>query len=174
MAAQPIKTSSSIDELKYDVKTTFKDEFEKAVKQICPEDALRKIPNLSDDFSENLSKVVVTKVENPLLDKKLAILYEREKKFLDILKEYKEEIKFAYSLQAEIRKEQATFFSSTLKEVCTSLKETQIDPKCQIEWICELVSSYTSSLQLSSRLATEHVINLVGEIQENIRKAIEE
>ena len=89
-----------------------------------------------------------------------------------MLKEYKEEIKFAASLQAEIRKEESTFFSSTLKEVCNSLKETQIDSKCQAKWIFDLVSSYTSSLRLSSQLAEEHVINLLGEIQKEASEII--
>lgn len=102
----------------------------------------------------------------------MSILYTHEKNFLDILKEYKEEIKFATTIQSEIRKEEATFFSSTLKEVCNSLKETQIEPKCQVQWIYDLVSSYTSSLKLSSRLAEEHVISLLGDIQKDVSDVI--
>lgn len=105
-------------------------------------------------------------------DKKLSILYTHEKQLLDILKDYKEEIKFASSLQAEIRKEEASFFATTLKEVCNSLKETQIDPKYQAQWIFDLVSSYTSSLKLSSKLAEEHVINLLGDIQKEATETI--
>lgn len=127
---------------------------------------------LTEGFAEDISEALVNKIENPELDNKLEILYNHEKHFLDILKDYKEEIKFAESLQADIRKEQAAFFSSTLKEVCTSLKETQIDQQYQVQWIFDLVKSYTSSLKISSRLAEDHVISLLGEIQEKADKEI--
>lgn len=157
---------------KDEIKKFVQSEFEILVKSLCSEEELKRVPNISEIFSENLAKSIVEKVENPERDKKLSILYTHEKNFLDILKEYKEEIKFATTIQSEIRKEEATFFSSTLKEVCNSLKETQIDPKCQVQWIYDLVSSYTSSLKLSSRLAEEHVIYLLGDIQKDVSDVI--
>lgn len=159
-------------ELKADIKTVVKTEFEKSVQSLCSEEEQKKIPSLSEGYSEYVSKIIVEKVENTARDKKLEILYNHEKHFLDILKEYKEEIKFASSLQADIRKEESAFFASTLKEVCTSLKETQVDPKYQAQWIFDLVSSYTSSLKLSSKLAEEHVINLIGDIQKEITETL--
>ncbi len=169
MATSSRFSSSS---LKDEIKGVIKSEFEKSVKSLCSEEELKKVSSLSESYSEYVSRIVNEKVENPMRDKKLEILYNHEKHFLDILKEYKEEIKFAASLQAEIRKEESTFFSSTLKEVCNSLKETQIDSKCQAKWIFDLVSSYTSSLRLSSQLAEEHVINLLGEIQKEASEII--
>lgn len=164
--------SSSVTELKNEIKKLLKTEFEMSVRTVCSEEELKKIPNLSEGYSEYAANFVVEKVENPMRDKKLTILYNHEKHFLDILKDYKEEIKFASSLQAEIRKEESAFFSSTLKEVCNSLKETQVDPKFQAQWIFDLVSSYTSSLRLSSKLAEEHVINLIGEIQKEAAETV--
>lgn len=172
MATSQSTSSSSATMLKDEIKGFVKAEYEKSIKSVCSEEELKKIPNLSEVYSEHVSKVVMDKVENPTRDKKLAILYNHEKHFLDILKEYKEEIKFASNLQAEIRKEESSFFSSTLKEVCNSLKETQVDPKYQVQWIFDLVSSYTSSLRLSSKLAEEHVINLIGEIQKEAAETI--
>lgn len=169
MATSSRFSSSS---LKDEIKGVIKSEFEKSVKSLCSEEELKKVSSLSESYSEYVSRIVNEKVENPMRDKKLEILYNHEKHFLDILKEYKEEIKFAASLQAEIRKEESTFFSSTLKEVCNSLKERQIDSKCQAKWIFDLVSSYTSSLRLSSQLAEEHVINLLGEIQKEASEII--
>lgn len=159
-------------ELKAQIKNLVKTEFEKSVKSVCSEEELKSIPPLSEKYSEYVAMTIADKVENPARDKKLEILYNHEKHLLDILKEYKEEIKFASSLQAEIRKEESTFFASTLKEVCTSLKETQVDPKFQVQWIFDLVSSYTSSLKLSSKLAEEHVINLIGDIQKEVTETI--
>lgn len=168
----PSKSSQPISELKEQIKSLVKTEYENSVRSVCSQEEQKKIPSLSEGYSEYIAKSIVDKVENLARDKKLEILYNHEKHFLDILKDYKEEIKFASSLQADIRKEEATFFASTLKEVCLSLKETQVDPKYQAQWIFDLVSSYTSSLRLSSKLAEEHVINLLGDIQKEVSETI--
>lgn len=160
------------NDLKNEIKDLVKSEFAKSVNNLCSEEERKQIPSLSEGYSEYISNMILKKVDTSTRDKKLSILYNHEKHFLDLLKEYKEEIKFASSLQAEIRKEEATFFSSTLKEVCASLKDTQVDQKYQAQWILDLVSSYTSSLKLSNKLAEEHVINLLGEIQKDISDTI--
>lgn len=103
---------------------------------------------------------------------KLSTLYEHEKHLLDLLKGYKEEIKFAISLQTELRKEQANFFSSTLKEVCDSLKDEQISKECAKKWIEDLVASYTSSLKLSYQLTDENIMTSIGNIKEEINNTI--
>lgn len=103
---------------------------------------------------------------------KLSNLYEHEKHLLDLLKDYKEEIKFAISLQTELRKEQANFFSSTLKEVCDSLKDEQISKECAKKWIEDLVASYTSSLKLSYQLTDENIMTSIGNIKEEINNTI--
>lgn len=167
-----VKSNYNSQSLKDEIKGLVKSEFEKSAKLLCSEEEMKKIPNLAEGYSEYVSTIVAEKVDNPQRDKKLSILYNHEKHFLDILKEYKEEIKFAANLQSEIRKEEATFFSSTLKEVCNSLKETQVDQKYQVQWIFDLVSSYTSSLKLSNKLAEEHVISLLGEIQKEASDVI--
>lgn len=157
-----------------EIKELIKKELEREAKSAfaSSDDVVKNIPSFAEGCAQQISQNILEKIENPSRDKKLEILYNHEKHYLEILKEYKEEIKFASSLQAEIRKEEATFFSSTLKEVCNSLKETQVDPKYQVQWIFDLVSSYTSSLRLSSKLAEEHVINLLGDIQETVNETI--
>ncbi len=137
-----------------------------------PEEEQKKILSSASDFTISATNEIVEKVEAPMLEKKLQTLYDHEKHYLDILKEYKEEIKFAASLQADIRKEESMFFSSTLRDVCNSLKETKIKEEYQSQWIYDLVTSYTSSLKLSSKLAEEHVINLLGEIQKEASEII--
>ena len=48
---------------------------------------------------------------------KLELLYEYEKHYLELIKGYKEEIKFASALQEDLRRERSQFFTQTLKEV---------------------------------------------------------
>ena len=148
------------------IKSQLKKEFESSLKAVCSEEEQKKMTGLAERYSDAMASRILDIVECPMRDKTLQVLYNHEKHYLDILKEYKEEIKFAASLQAEIRKEQSAFFSSTLKEVCNSLKETQIAKEHQARWIYDLVLSYTSSLKISSKLAEEHVIQLLGDIQQ--------
>ena len=99
MATSSRFSSSS---LKDEIKGVIKSEFEKSVKSLCSEEELKKVSSLSESYSEYVSRIVNEKVENPMRDKKLEILYNHEKHFLDILKEYKEEIKFAASLRSRL------------------------------------------------------------------------
>ncbi|MCV5720422.1 nickel transporter, partial [Escherichia coli] len=90
---------------------------------------------------------------------KLSVLYEFEKNYLQLISDYKEEIKFASSLQEDLRKERAKFFSETLKEVHQTLSESQVDNEVASKWIKELVCSYTKSLDLSGGLVEEHTLD---------------
>lgn len=130
------------------------------------------------EMDSNAKKAIVQsvylKVEGALslanLQEKLKVLYEYEKHYLELLKEYKEEIKFAANLQEDLRKERTKFFSESLKEVSETLKESQVDSKIASVWIKELVDSYTKSLDLSSGLIEEHTLDMIGEIRQEAKK----
>lgn len=119
-------------------------------------------------------KFLVLKVENAVslttLQEKLKVLYEYEKNYLELVKAYKEEIKFAAALQEDLRKERTKFFSEALKDVSATLKESQVDSNVASAWIKELVNSYTKSLDLSSGLIEEHAIDMIGEIRQKAKK----
>jgi hypothetical protein len=100
---------------------------------------------------------------------RLAILFEYEKNYLQLVKEFKEEIKFAGSIQEDLRKERAKFFSDTLKEVSATLKESQVDSGIAAVWLKDLVGSYTKSLDLSSGLIEEQAIDMIGKIRDDAR-----
>lgn len=100
------------------------------------------------------------------LSQKLEVLYEYEKKHLDLLKEYKEELKFARTLQEDIRRERSHFFAQTLKEVSSTLQQAQVDNTVAAEWIQELVRSYTASLDVSDELVRTAAIERLGNLRE--------
>lgn len=133
---------------------------------------------MDDNAKTALIQYVHAKFENALdtssLKEKLSILYEYEKNYLNLIKEYKEEIKFAATLQEDLRKERTKFFSEALKEVSETLKESQVDSNIASVWIKELVGSYTKSLDLSSSLIEEHTIDMVGEIRQKAKKEAKE
>lgn len=123
-------------------------------------------------------QLITLKVENAVslttLQEKLKVLYEYEKNYLSLLKEYKEEIKFAANLQEDLRKERTKFFSESLREVSKTLKESQVDSGVASTWIKELVDSYTKSIDLSSGLIEEHTLDVIGEIRQQAKKEAKE
>lgn len=123
-------------------------------------------------IKNRLSSEIQMMVYNSALNSKLSLLFEYEKHYLDLVKDYKEEIKFAASLQEDIRKERANFFASTLKEVSKTLKDTDVDSKVTASWIEELVSSYTKSLDLSSDLAKEQTFETFGVLKKESKESV--
>lgn len=114
---------------------------------------------------DSLAKNLSDEVYGERVKAQLNVYYEYEKHYLDMLKEYKEEIKFANTIQEDIRKERAAFFAEKLKEVSATLKETGVDAAVQNEWIKNLVESYTNSLNMSAKLAEEHVLDTLNSIK---------
>ena len=130
---------------------------------------------MDKDAKTALVESILTKIEEVTsltgLQEKLSILYEYEKNYLGLIKEFKEEIKFAASLQEDLRKERAKFFSDSLKEVSETLKSAQVDDAVSSVWMQELVASYTKSLDLSNGLIEEHTLDTIGEIRREARKS---
>jgi hypothetical protein len=131
---------------------------------------------MDDNAKATIIRSVILKVESAVsltsLQEKLKVLYEYEKNYLELVKAYKEEIKFAATLQEDLRKERTKFFSEALKEVSETLKESQVDSNVASVWIKELVNSYTKSLDLSSGLVEEHAIDMIGEIRRKAKQEV--
>lgn len=106
------------------------------------------------------------------LKERLQILFEYERNYLSLIKEFKEEIKFVGSLQEDLRKERAKFFSDTLQEVSGALKDSQVSNEVANQWIQELVNSYTKSLDVSSGLIEEHTFDAIGEIRRQAKEQL--
>ncbi|EGQ8445001.1 nickel transporter [Vibrio cholerae] len=121
--------------------------------------------SINAQLTEALKKELNGYVNLELLKAKLEVLYNFEKNYLELVKEYKEEIKFASTLQEDLRKERSKFFSETLKEVSHTLSESQVDDDVASKWLKELVDSYTKSLDLSSGLIEEHTLDTIGKIR---------
>ncbi|MEI6744790.1 MAG: hypothetical protein WCL34_02430 [Methylococcaceae bacterium] len=103
---------------------------------------------------------------------KLDLLYQYEKHYLELIKDYKEEIKFASSLQEDLRRERSQFFTQTLREVVQTLQAQEIDKKVASQWIEELVASYTKSIDLSSDLAKTHVVQVLSIFKEEAKQEV--
>lgn len=130
------------------------------------------IKNLITELEEKDNLIKELKTDKDPLSKKLNTLQNSEKQLLQIFKDYKDEIMLFETFQANIRREQAMFLSSTVKEVRKSLEESEIDKACQDAWIKELVDNYNSSLKLSSKLIDDSIMNLIVNIKEEIDNTI--
>ncbi|ASG39112.1 TPA: nickel transporter [Enterobacter roggenkampii] len=120
---------------------------------------------ISKQLTETLQKELNDYISLESLKNKLEVLYSFEKNYLELIKSYKEEIKFASTLQEDLRKERSKFFSETLKEVSQTLSESQVDGSVASKWLKELVESYTKSLDLSSSLIEENTLDTIGKIR---------
>jgi len=125
-----------------------------------------------ENIQRFLTEEITKSLSNDLLKERLDILFDYEKKYLELTKAYKEEIKFAAGLQEEIRKERSKFFSEVLKDVHKTLEEVKIDKKEIDLWISELVTSYTKSLDISSELSKDHVLDIMGILRDTSRSSI--
>lgn len=114
----------------------------------------------------------VQKDSNEHLKERLDIYWTYENHYFDVLKNYKEELKFVASMQEDLRKERAKFFGETLKEVSNTLKETQVSPDIQSKWIASLVSSYTQSLDLSGNLIQEKTNQRLDDLKKEAAQTV--
>ncbi len=125
--------------------------------------------SISTELANKLEKELSDFVTLNSLKAKLSVLFEYEKNYLELVKEFKEEIKFASGIQEDLRKERAKFFSETLKEVSSTLTESQVENKVASQWLKELVDSYTKSLDLSGGLIEEHTLDMIGTIRDKAK-----
>lgn len=164
---QQTSTNSLINE----IKSYLQDNFISACNSIPNDDTQDKsIDALAIKFADRASKFIEDKIALTYMKNKLDLLFEYEKHYLSLIKEYKEEIKFASSLQEDLRKERANFFSATLREVYATLQSTKVGPEMETLWLQKLVSSYTESLDLSAELAKENTLSRVSELKEESKE----
>lgn len=121
---------------------------------------------------EKVADRLIEIVAKDAVRENLKILFEYEEHYLNLLKDHKEEIKFASALQEDLRKERAKFFAETLKEVSNTLQETKLDAKVTSSWIVDLVKSYTKSLDLSSDMAKEETLDIIGNIKKKAKDTV--
>lgn len=115
---------------------------------------------------------VVAKAAYAVRKENLEVLYEYEEHYLNLIKEHKDEIKFVSAMQEDLRKERSKFFAETLKEVSNTLQETKLDANVTNGWIIDLVKSYTKSLDLSSDMAKEETMGILGGLKQETKKTI--
>ena len=128
--------------------------------------------SMENNIPDTIDFIVTHLRDVTSIKEKLSVIFEYEKHYLDLIKEYKEEIKFANTLQEDLRRERTQFFSQHLKEAAESLKESQVDKEVASLWIQELVQSYTNSLNISQGLANAKVIETIDKLKQKAADVI--
>jgi hypothetical protein len=133
--------------------------------------ALIDVSTVDPTTKEKMKSALVSSQGEPRdsTDVKIRRLFDHETHCLEVVKQYKEELKFMYSIQEEVRKERAQFFSTTLREVTQNLASSPIDSKVASQWLQELIRSYTQSLDLSDSLVRTDTFDMIGEIRAKAR-----
>ena len=102
----------------------------------------------------------------------LELNFQYEKQYLQLINEYKEEIKFVYETQENLRKERTQFFTNSLKDIIQTMKSSDIDKSLSEKWIKELVASYTKSIDFSGDLVKTHVIEILSLLASEIKRQV--
>lgn len=104
---------------------------------------------------------------------RLRLLFEYEERYLELIKQHKEEILFVQSVQENLRKERTQFFSQVLQSVIKTFQHTGVDQQIASKWIDEFVESYTNSLDLSGDVAKTYFVNIMTEVRNELHSFIE-
>lgn len=121
-------------------------------------------------LAANIIELINDVAECKILEKKLNLYSTYEKNILGIIKEHKEEIKFANSIQEDLRRERSQFFTQVLKDVCMTIKSSEVDSNVSSKWVEELVKCYTNSINISSCTADTKILDIFSSIKENAKK----
>lgn len=123
-----------------------------------------------DDKQKNelkniLSENLITLFNDHETKNRLDLLFEYEKKHLELLKEFKEEIKFVNSIHEDLRRERSSFFTQILKEASESLKKADVGTEIASLWIQDLVNSYTNSLNVCDELVKTSTVDIISKLR---------
>ena len=75
-------------------------------------------------------------------------------------------------MQEDLRRERSQFFTQTLKEIVQTMKGAEVDKNVAAQWLEDLVSSYSKSIDLSSDLAKTHVIQVLSIFKEEAKQEV--
>lgn len=143
-----------------------------ALRGALSEYELKDTSNIARPLPQPTEEEVKQKMLHEEEKHRLEMLHDQEEHCLKILKQYECEILFALNTQANLRREAASFFANTLKEVTNSLKESQIDEEFQKQWAKTLVDAYVKSIELSTKLVEESVLSQLDGIRAKEAKII--
>lgn len=99
------------------------------------------------------------------------VLFEYEKHYMELVREYKSEIEFIEDMLKTFRAEQTKFYEETLPKISRSMTEDQsVDDEMKKIWLNRLSTNLDRSYLISEKLINDYVTKSVDEF----KKAVDE
>lgn len=104
-------------------------------------------------------------------DPSIHVIFEYEKHYMELVREYSNEIKFIEKMLSEFRIEQTKFYEDTLPKISRSLTEdVSVDDEMKKLWLSRLSTNMERSFLISEKLITDYATKSIDEF----KKAVEE
>lgn len=104
-------------------------------------------------------------------DPSIHVLFEYEKHYMELVREYSNEIKFIADMLAALRTEQTEFYEKTLPKISRSMTEDQsVDDGMKKIWLNRLSQNLDRSFLISEKLINDYATKSVDEF----KKAVDE
>ena len=105
-------------------------------------------------------------------DVSLDTLYEYQKQYMKLVREYKNEIEFINNQLKELREEQEKFYSTDILKISDVLDNDKVDEEAKKMWLRELQASMSRSFKMSERLLNDFAVKSIDEFRTNADKII--
>lgn len=105
-------------------------------------------------------------------DESIEIIYEYEKHYMKLIKEYKPEIDYIAKHLNDLRFEQIDFLENKLPRLKEILIEQGIDNDLQSKWLSEIIENINRSYLISEKLITHYLTKNIDEFKETIDEKI--
>ena len=127
----------------------------------------------SELFRNEIISAVVKHLDSLNLQTNLDLLYDYEKNYLPLLKDYKNEIEFIIKHQENLRQEEVSFFENSLKEISQIMSDIDVEPNIRSKWLIELVENHKKSLGVSRDFLENNTVELIAKLKNEINRKIE-
>ena len=118
------------------------------------------------DFDDDSPKIKNTEKEQ---------VYENQRHYLKLIKNYKEEIKFIYDLQKNLREEQIKFCDEIFPAISEKFeKNIAIDKEIKKMCLHDLCENVKRSFSLSESIITEFITKKLEELDQEVKKILNE
>lgn len=99
-------------------------------------------------------------------DPSIHVLFEYEKHYMELVREYSSEIKFIQDMLTAFRAEQTKFYEETLPKISHSMTEDQsVDDEMKKVWLNRLSTNLDRSYLISEKLINDYVTKSVDEFK---------
>lgn len=118
------------------------------------------------DFDDDSPKIKNTEIEQ---------IYENQRHYLKLIKNYKEEIKFIYELQKNLRDEQIKFCDEIFPAISEKFeKNIAIDEEIKKMCLQDLYENMQRSFSLSDSIITAFITKKLEEFDQEVKKILNE